>query len=434
MSLRYSGNLLNERITNNQQREVCRRNRKISKDNQKLDAPPLGQGKPVQPSRWYSNDSQRKGKRMAKSAFSTGVYPHNGSIRIQVGRHYREILTHLSPNNKAHVREAIKYRDEVRGRLNMGLPPKPPEARSALMIFDDVYQSFIDASPADSSSRYKTILENFWLPRLRGMPISEITHHQIVSIINSKDTHGLKPKTKKNRLSPLSTLFKHFSISPNPCDNVNVGKSQRNDLTDRYTPQERTRLVLAAKGQFQVLVVLLFGCGFRPGEALGLMRDDLINPTTFHVSRQCRQDGIAPLKTRIERDVHIPKWCLPYLRAHLNTLKSPEGWLFLNSQGKHYQNRHSLYLAFQRLHKAANVPLQRPMYDKRDMYVCRHTRASELLSLGVSRGEAAKQLGHSPEMFDRIYARFIGEFTGRTDMTHLDGIGLEKHGLHLIEG
>ena len=57
---------------------------------------------------------------------------------------------------------------------------------------------------------------------------------------------------------------------------------------------------------------------------------------------------------------------------------------------------------------------------------------AELLSTGVSIGDGASQLGHSPEMFQRIYARFMNEFSGKENYSHLEGVPLEKNGLRLV--
>ncbi|MFT5693492.1 MAG: integrase, partial [Oceanicoccus sp.] len=68
-------------------------------------------------------------------------------------------------------------------------------------------------------------------------------------------------------------------------------------------------------------------------------------------------------------------------------------------------------------HKKARVPYRIPC-------TCRHTRASELLSIGIQPADAAKQLGHSVEMFLRTYARWIEEFSNSQDKARFEGIPL----------
>jgi len=53
-------------------------------------------------------------------------------------------------------------------------------------------------------------------------------------------------------------------------------------------------------------------------------------------------------------------------------------------------------------------------------YCCRHTRAAELLSKGVMPARAAKELGHSVEMFLNVYSEFIEEYSDE-DVSLLEG-------------
>ena len=73
-------------------------------------------------------------------------------------------------------------------------------------------------------------------------------------------------------------------------------------------------------------------------------------------------------------------------------------------------------------HKKARISYQEP-------YACRHTRASELLSTGVNPADAAKQLGHSLEMFIRTYADWVEAFAGDLDPTRFEGVTAEKQNI-----
>ena len=55
-------------------------------------------------------------------------------------------------------------------------------------------------------------------------------------------------------------------------------------------------------------------------------------------------------------------------------------------------------------------------------YTCRHTRAAELLSIGIAPAEAAKQLGHSLQMFLATYSEFIDEYCSEQDPLRFEGI------------
>jgi integrase len=77
--------------------------------------------------------------------------------------------------------------------------------------------------------------------------------------------------------------------------------------------------------------------------------------------------------------------------------------MFTNQHGRHCMDTDIFNDAWRAAHKRARVPYRIP-------YVCRHTRAAQLLSSGIEPGDAAKQLGHSLEMFLRTYSEWIDEY------------------------
>lgn len=54
-------------------------------------------------------------------------------------------------------------------------------------------------------------------------------------------------------------------------------------------------------------------------------------------------------------------------------------------------------------------------------YVCRHTRAAELLSTGVDPGDAARELGHSLDMFYKTYTAYIDQWADKKDRSRFEG-------------
>ncbi len=64
----------------------------------------------------------------------------------------------------------------------------------------------------------------------------------------------------------------------------------------------------------------------------------------------------------------------------------------------------------------------------REPYVCRHTKAAELLSTGVHYADAAKYMGHTVEMFLRTYSEWIEEYAGLADQddSRFEGVPLAK--------
>jgi integrase len=90
-------------------------------------------------------------------------------------------------------------------------------------------------------------------------------------------------------------------------------------------------------------------------------------------------------------------------------------FFFANEKGGHFRDTDTFNAAWRDAHNRKRIPY-------RDPYKCRHTRAAELLSIGIEPADAAKQLGHSPEMFLQTYAEFIEEFSKSRDRTRFEGI------------
>ena len=88
-------------------------------------------------------------------------------------------------------------------------------------------------------------------------------------------------------------------------------------------------------------------------------------------------------------------------------------YFFVNSLGSYYRDTDEFNDAWRDAHKKARVTYRIP-------YACRHTRAAELLSLGNDPADAAKQMGHSVQMFLTIYSEFIEEYAKNRDKSRFE--------------
>ena len=121
------------------------------------------------------------------------------------------------------------------------------------------------------------------------------------------------------------------------------------------------------------------------------------------------------------RTVTIPAWVIPFISNLPSQFKY--GHVFLNNLGTKCLDTDLFNDAWNnmfddpKLRRDHNIRKRRP-------YTCRHSRAAELLTMGVKPAKAAKQLGHSTEMFLRTYARWIEDFSGNKDKRRFEGIAL----------
>tara|TARA_R110000737_G_scaffold211992_1_gene229538 strand:+ start:418 stop:1257 length:840 start_codon:yes stop_codon:yes gene_type:complete len=255
---------------------------------------------------------------------------------------------------------------------------------------------------------YEGILNKYWMAAFGGWPIDEITTSSIKLKLSGLD---ISTKTKRNILIPLRGVLANSEINPNPAAGIKFKKQQKIEV-NRYSSKERDDLLAALDGQDLVYFALLFGCGLRPGEALGLQWTDY-DGEELDISKQITRRRFEPsTKTSVRRRVYVPQWARSILNTH--TTRFTGEYIFTNSFGRCCLDTDIFNDAWLKAHKKARIPYRIP-------YTCRHTRASELLSSGVDPADAAKQLGHSVEMFFRTYARWIDDFTKNKDNSRFEG-------------
>lgn len=136
-----------------------------------------------------------------------------------------------------------------------------------------------------------------------------------------------------------------------------------------------------------ICVWLMRGCGLRIQEALGVHREDFLNPRTLRLSGQATRDGSAKValkhrKNGEYRDVPVPAWLWQMVKD------MPEGPLMPGSDGRPYQAYSTVLRVLQNAAKAAGIAKGfRP-------HSLRHAFASTLLSRGVPITDVARWLGH----------------------------------------
>jgi integrase len=356
-----------------------------------------------------------------RTKWPTGINPNGNGIRIRLFRGGAVIYSETvegDPYSKSDLAAAVRRREQLKSRLALGLPLFEGDDAPAVQ-FSKAAQDYMDTLEADYSTSlgYENALNRYWLPEFGHWIISDISTKHIKNVLAK--LRDISPKTKKNILIPLRGVMAHAmddgTIKINPAAAVKLKKHQKPKV-ERFMPQERDAILGNLEGQAKVYFAVLFGCGLRPGEALGLQWPDY-DTEQLYVHRQIVRRKIkSTTKTHESRRVHVPPWVRRILKNHTATRfsKKPEGWIFLNGLGKHYSDTDVFNDAWRKALAKSKVPYRIP-------YVCRHTRAAELLSSGVEPGKAAKQMGHTLEMFYRTYSEWIDEYSGSADKFRLDG-------------
>lgn len=350
---------------------------------------------------------------MAKQLWPAGIRPHGNGIQIRLSKNGKYIYSETlagNPHSARDLASAVKRRDELKARLKLGLA-LDTEERSVSRLFTEAAQAYMDTLDADYSTHitYERIINRYWLPAFHKYLVTDITTEMIKRILTKVP---VSQKTKKNILIPLRGILANEEVNPNPAAAVRLKKHQR-PVVERFTPKERDKILAELEGQALVYFTLLFGTGLRPSEALGLTwsdyHDGWLNIDKAIVVRRAKDTT----KTHTSRKVYVPQWVRPVLLAHWTRFEG--GHIFVNTRGSHFKDTDIFNEAWQDVLKRKRIRYRVP-------YVCRHTRAAELLSSGVVPGEAAKQLGHTLEMFFRTYAEWIDEFSSDRDLDKLEGM------------
>lgn len=357
---------------------------------------------------------------------TAGISPDGAGLRIRIfsgGKCVYSETLRGDPTSQSLITAAKSRREWLLARHKLGLPLREGEPDSQL--FEDVAQGYMNTLDAKHSTHisYENIINRYWMPLFAGVPVDEIRTRTIKEAL---PTFGVSKKTQKNILVPLRGILDHGEVNPNPCNNIrfrrnNAASPSSYDLSQRMALMAAiTAIPVPAwfKGQPAAYFALLFGCGLRPcGEPLALQWPDY-DGEWLTVGKQITKRKLQQYtKTNVTRRVYVPTWVRPYLDRLPSRFGG--GFIFQNSLGKPHLDTDRFNPIWKRAHKTARISYQEP-------YACRHTRASELLSTGVNPADAAKQMGHSLEMFVRIYAEWVEQFAGGLDASRFEGATAEN--------
>lgn len=362
----------------------------------------------------------------------TGIRIHGDGLQIRVqhnGNVYSKTISANNPRAKAAIAEAVRERGDMLSRLKLGLPIYADEITTD-PIFATVAQAYLETLDLKLSTvqGYTNILNKHWLPKFGTLPLSQI---QPSTIKSATAKMKVTAKTKRNLIGPLSGVFDYAVaeqyMKSNPCGTVKIPRHQK-ALIERFTPTEKAAILaqltaaISAPGADEALAreqlvyfTLFFETGLRPGEILGLRWTDY-DGDTLHVERAVVRRRMTTTKTYEVRDVIVSDALRNALAEH--PTKALKTFIFLNTFKAHHKDTDRFNPAWQAALAAAEVRYRIP-------YTCRHTRASELLTAGIEPAFAAKQMGHTLEMFFRTYADWIDEVRGNQQRAMIRGIGAQ---------
>ena len=328
------------------------------------------------------------------------------TVQIHGQRHFKAVKF---ANTDAGLRKAIAARESWIEKLSHG-----EQRYDSAVPFGNIAQSYLDQSDLKPSTRqtYRQLLTQYWMPSLAVKPIYTIRPSHIREILAGR---SVSQKTKGNALIPLRGVFdlaiEEELIAANPVAAVRLKKHQKPPII-RFTPKEKESLLAKLEGDNLFFYNIAFETGMRTGEILGLQWED-ITRDTITLTRAIVRRRVTDLKTSKARSVFVSPRLMKIFQNHPRRFAG--GYVFRNTFDRPCLDADDF-------NEAWNAALKQCRMTYRRAYNCRHTRASEMLMAGVEPAFAAKQLGHTTEMFLKTYADWISGVKDRDQVNLLNNI------------
>jgi integrase len=349
-----------------------------------------------------------------------GVKPHGQGIQLTIyyrGERIRPTLP-IKPT-AGNLKYAARLLDEIRGKIRVGaFEPADyfPEYRGLQKVGStaQTFEHYVDTMLAAGKARlspstldvYRKVLRGFWLKKFTDRAINTIRHSEITLIMG--ETPWRSMKTYNNWLSCLRRVFalaRADGLKVDPTDGIAFAKPQK-PAPDPLTREEADAIVgwfRARDSAYADYFEFAFYAGMRPSEQIALMWADCNVREGVVTVRRTRVVGVdrATTKTAVQREVELSGRAAAALKRQEARSRLAGKQVWLNPvTGKSYADEQAQWKAWGGAIKALGLRYRVP-------YNTRHTCATIMLMAGANPAWCAKQLGHSVEMFFRVYSKWI---------------------------
>lgn len=353
-----------------------------------------------------------------------GVESRDNSIRIHFtyqGEARKETLktegVPMAPNPR-NLSYAAKLVAQIREKIEHGsfvyadyFPASKTATTGQGVTVAERLQLWLEVQTDKESSTvkgYKAAVK-FWKSTIGDRPVKALMHSEILKALSTKP--AWTGKTRNNKTSVLRMALQLAMldgvIAVNPIEGLESATHQRPD-PDPFSIEE-AESIIAALTKVDPQVARYFGfkfyTGLRTSESLALRWESIDFRTKLLAVSQAVVLGEHKdrTKTNTVRHVQLNSRALGFLQEQkAATFLLPGGWIFPDPRTKERwtddEPPRELYW---------RPCLKRLGMRYRSPYETRHTYATMMLMAGMKPGFAAKQMGHSVEMFLRLYARWI---------------------------
>lgn len=368
-----------------------------------------------------------------------GVEVRENSIRIRITHKGQAVKGTLTSNGEpltptpANLKYAARVAEDIRQKLKFGtfrradyFPDDGTDATPSPTLGDKL-SSWLKLQTNLKSSTIKSyrVSIDWWTRHLGDKPIGAIVHSDILDALSKEPTWS--GKTRNNRVIPLrrtlELAIRDRVIQSNPLDGLEAASHQKPE-PDPFTQEEAEAIIRQVEKTYGEAMANYFGfkffTGLRTGESLGLRWGSIDWPSKTMLVKEGLVMGehVASTKTSKTRTVRLNSSALHFLRRQkAHTFMLPDGWVFVDPQTNQrwvddWGPRNTYW----------EPTLRKLGMRYRSPYQTRHTYATMMLMAGVAPAFAAKQMGHSIQMFLSTYARWIDGQANDLEMDKLEGL------------
>ena len=308
--------------------------------------------------------------------------------------------------------------------------PDSPRARQTQSVnFEHVANNWLKTLVGKAPSTingYKKIINRYLLPELGSQLIKDIKFSDLAVLLSS---FNVSAKTRNNILTPIRQIFEmaHIDgdIDINPTVKLKTSKTQK-EPPDPLTMDEMES-VISYMGkhypeQIKNYFEFAFFAGMRTSELIALRWQDIDWKTkTIRVQRAKVLQQIKQTKTYVIRDVELNSRALSALKRQKQHTFLANEWIFLNP------NTDKQYTDDRPVRRWAWIPTLKALGIRhRPAYNTRHSCATMMLMAGSNPAWAAKQLGHSIEVFLKTYSKWMDSNDKGKELSKMEKMLAEK--------
>lgn len=361
----------------------------------------------------------------------TGIEPRGDSIRISFQWRRRRCRETISlPPTAANLKYAERLRGEILRKIELGTfnyaeyfpeSPMAGESGRATKTFKDVAEAWLESGELAKSTinGYRKILEGHLYPEIGDDAMPSLNYLRLSGLLSGE-------WSKKTRNNILICIRKPFDIAHidglieiNPAARLRYMRVQV-PPPDPFEPHEVEAILNEMEARYGPQAANYAGVGFfvgpRPSEQIAFRWDDIAwKVKMLRIERAKVLHEVKGTKTSQARDHELTGRALHYLERQREHTQIARGLVFMDPvTGKPYNDEKP----FRERYWRPTLIALKMRY--REPYQMRHTYATMAIMAEANPVWVARQMGNSPRVVFKHYARWIERMDRSRQLAKLD--------------